>query len=153
MSLQTLYRRSGLHPGPCLVVRKCCSWSQQLQCKLQDSSVAVCVMGPHCWWPIFFQVVSDSGGAVFGGFSSSSLVASNKRKYQVISTPIIMAMLLVPCALQSDLCCLQFPIWLQGTSDTFVFSNVSGESVVHRSSGRASSGCSSYACSYTSGSV
>lgn len=84
---------------------------------------------------IFFQVVGDRTGAVFGGLVEAPLRPINKRKYQVVLKYILKFNSFVKCFL---LHMLTFNIE-QGTNDTFVFTNTSGHPVIFRPTGISSS--------------
>ena len=83
-----------------------------------------------------FQVVGDTKGAVFGGLVEAPLRPSTKKRYQVFLIEILsnLRLLIVP-NLYAKL--RYFVITIQGSNNTFVFTNASGPPVIFRPTGTA----------------
>lgn len=81
---------------------------------------------------IFFQVVGDRKGAVFGGLVEAPLRPTSKKKYQVLLKHNFIYLV--------HLATISFYVLLtlvteQGTNNTFVFTNKSGHPVIFRPTG------------------
>lgn len=83
-----------------------------------------------------FQVVGDRKGAVFGGLVEAPLKPSTKKRYQVCNCLIKFVSLYVDKRLFYP-----FSLWwvntIQGSNDTFVFTNTPGRPVIYRPTGIA----------------